>query len=131
MKTPAKSSNAKPTPKAKPPAAASPAAPWAWELRLYVAGPTPKSTAAFRNIEQICEDHLAGRYHIEVVDLMKHPHLAQSDQILAVPTLVRKRPTPTRKIIGTLSNTERVLAGLDLRHGDEIPFAVRKGEKHA
>jgi circadian clock protein KaiB len=87
---------------------------WAWELRLYVAGPTPKSVTAFRNIEQLCEEHLAGQYQIEVIDLMKHPQRAQSDQILAVPTLVRKRPAPVRKIIGTLSNTERVLAGLDL-----------------
>jgi circadian clock protein KaiB len=103
---------------------------WAWELRLYVAGSTPKSVAAFRNIEQLCEEHLAGKYCIEVIDLMKDPHLAQSDQILAVPTLVRKQPTPVRKIIGTLSNTERVLAGLDLRPLDADPFAVRKGEKH-
>ena len=127
MKTSAKSTKSKPSPKPKLTAAAS----WAWELRLYVAGPTPKSTAAFRNIEQICKDHLAGLFHIEVIDLMKHPHLAQSDQILAVPTLVRKRPSPTRKIIGTLSNTERVLAGLDLLPGDETSFADRNGEKHA
>jgi circadian clock protein KaiB len=101
-----------------------------WELRLYVAGPTPKSLAAFRNIEQLCEEHLAGRYHIEVIDLMKDPQLAQTDQILAVPTLVRKRPSPVRKIIGTLANTERVLAGLELRPHDADPFAGRKGDKH-
>jgi circadian clock protein KaiB len=112
--------------KVKPVAASS----WAWELRLYVAGQTPKSAAAFHNIEQLCEEHLAGRYHIEVIDLMKHPQLAQSDQILAVPTLVRKRPGPIRKIIGTLSNTERVLAGLDLRPHEAAQFAGRKGEQH-
>jgi circadian clock protein KaiB len=106
------------------------AAPWAWELRLYVAGPTPKSVAAFRNIEQLCEEHLAGLYHIEVIDLMKNPQLAQTDQIVAVPTLVRNRPAPTRKIIGTLSNTERVLGALDIRPHDADPFAARKGEKH-
>jgi circadian clock protein KaiB len=104
--------------------------PWAWELRLYVAGPTPKSVAAFRNIEQLCKEHLAGLYHIEVIDLTKNPQLAQTDQIVAVPTLVRNRPAPTRKIIGTLSNTERVLGALDIRsHGAE-PFAARNGEKH-
>ena len=112
--------------KAKPAAAAS----WDWELRLYVAGPTPKSLAAFRNIEHLCEEHLAGRYHIEVIDLMKNPQLAQTDQILAVPTLVRKRPWPVRKIIGTLANTERVLAGLDLRSDGGDPFAARKGDTH-
>ena len=126
MKTSAKSTNSKPSPKPKLTAAAS----WAWELRLYVAGPTPKSTAAFRNIEQICKDHLAGLFHIEVIDLMKHPHLAQSDQILAVPTLVRKQPTPIRKIIGTLTDTDRVLAALDLRSHDADAFASRRGEKH-
>ena len=69
-------------------------APWTWELRLYVAGATPKSVTAFRNLERICEEHLAGRYHIEVIDLLKNPQLAQGDQILAVPTLVRKLPVP-------------------------------------
>jgi circadian clock protein KaiB len=88
--------------------------PWAWELRLYIAGRTPKSVAAFRNIEQLCEEHLAGHYHIEVIDLMKNPQLAQTDQIVAVPTLVRNRPSPTRKIIGTLSNSERVLGALEI-----------------
>jgi circadian clock protein KaiB len=88
--------------------------PWAWQLRLYVAGRTPKSVAAFRNIEQLCEEHLAGLYHIEVIDLMKNPQLAQTDQIVAVPTLVRNRPSPTRKIIGTLSNSERVLGALEI-----------------
>jgi circadian clock protein KaiB len=86
-----------------------------WELRLYVAGQTPKSLAAFANLQRICEEHLAGRYEIEVIDLMKNPQLARGDQILALPTLVRKLPEPVRKIIGDLSNTERVLVGLDLR----------------
>jgi circadian clock protein KaiB len=104
--------------------------PWSWELRLYVAGPTPKSVAAFRNIEQLCEEHLAGLYRIEVIDLMKNPQLAQGDQIVAVPTLVRKRPAPVRKLIGTLSNKERVLAGLDLGPHDANPFVTRNGEKH-
>ena len=87
----------------------------AWELRLYVAGQTPRAVAAFANLKKICEEHLAGKYHIEVIDLLKNPQLAQGDQILAVPTLVRKLPEPVRKIIGDLSNTERVLVGLDLR----------------
>jgi len=86
-----------------------------WDLRLYVAGQTPKSLKAFANLKRICEEHLAGQYQIEVVDLMKNPQLAKGDQILALPTLVRKLPEPVRKIIGDLSNTERVLVGLDLR----------------
>ncbi len=102
-----------------------------WDLRLYVAGPTPKSVAAFRNLERLCEEHLAGRYRIEVIDLMKCPQLARGDQILAVPTLVRKLPAPIRKIIGNLSDTERVLVGLDLRPRDADPFAPRKGKKDA
>lgn len=93
----------------------SPAAKKKYELRLYVAGQTPRSIAAFANLKKICEEHLAGEYHIEVIDLMKHPQLASGDQILAIPTLVRKLPEPVRKIIGDLSNTERVLVGLDLR----------------
>lgn len=83
-------------------------------LRLYVAGQTPKSMTAFANLKKICEEHLAGRYKIEVVDLLLNPQLARGDQILALPTLVRKLPEPVRKIIGDLSNTERVLIGLDL-----------------
>lgn len=83
-------------------------------LRLYVAGQTPKSMTAFANLKQICEEHLAGQYKIEVVDLLENPKLARGDQILAIPTLVRKLPEPVRKIIGDLSNTERVLIGLDL-----------------
>lgn len=86
-----------------------------WELRLYVAGQTPKSLAAFANLKKICEEHLAGEYHIEIIDLLKQPQLASGDQILAIPTLVRKLPAPIRKIIGDLSNTERVLVGLDIR----------------
>jgi len=86
-----------------------------WKLRLYVAGQTAKSLAAFANLKQLCEEHLKGRYHIEVVDLMENPQLAAGDQILALPTLVRRLPPPIRKIIGDLSNTERVLVGLDLR----------------
>ena len=86
-----------------------------WELRLYVAGQTPKSLAAFANLKKICEDHLEGEYHIEVIDLLKNPQLASGDQILAIPTLVRKLPEPIRKIIGDLSNTDRVLVGLDIR----------------
>lgn len=86
-----------------------------YELRLYVAGKTPKSLTAFANLKQICEEHLAGRYRIEVVDLMENPRLAAGDQILAIPTLVRKLPEPVKKIIGDLSNTERTLVGLDLR----------------
>ena len=88
-----------------------------WMLRLYVAGQTPKSLAAFANLTKICEEHLAGRYRIEVVDLIEHPQLAKGDQILAVPTLVRQLPPPLRKIIGDLSNTERVLVGLDIKAG--------------
>src|SRR5687767_11175792 len=86
-----------------------------WQLRLYVAGQTPKSLTAFENLKQICENHLKDRYRIEVIDLMEQPHLSKGDQILAIPTLVRKLPPPVRKIIGDLSDTERVLVGLDLR----------------
>jgi len=86
-----------------------------WELRLYVAGQTPKSIAALANLKKFCEEHLAGQYTIEVVDLVKSPQLARGDQILAIPTLVRKLPSPMKKIIGDLSNTERVLVGMDLR----------------
>ena len=88
-----------------------------WELRLYVAGPTPKSITAFDNLKKLCEEHLKGKYHIEVIDLLKNPQLARGDQIVAVPTLVRKLPPPLKKIIGDLSNEVRVLVGLDLRPG--------------
>jgi len=86
-----------------------------WELRLYVAGQTPNSLKAFANLKKICEEHLKGKYTIEVIDLLKNPQLAAGDQILAIPTLVRKLPEPLKKIIGDLSNTERVLVGLDIR----------------
>ena len=86
-----------------------------WELRLYVAGNTPNSITAFSNLQQICEEHMGGRYRIEIIDLFENPQLAQGDQIIAVPTLVRRLPTPIKKIIGDLSNTERVLVGLDLK----------------
>jgi circadian clock protein KaiB len=86
-----------------------------WELRLYVAGMTPTSIRAFENLKKLCEEHLHGAYRIQVVDLLDRPKLASGDQIIAVPTLVRRLPTPVKKIIGDLSNTERVLVGLDLR----------------
>ena len=88
-----------------------------WNMRLYVAGQTPKSLRALVNLKQICEEHLAGKYHIEIIDLLENPQLASADQILAIPTLIRKLPEPVRKIIGDLSNVERVLVGLDLRPG--------------
>lgn len=87
----------------------------AWQLRLYVAGQTSRSLAAFANLKRICEEHLEGKYKIEVIDLLVNPQLAKGDQILALPTLVRKLPTPMKKIIGDLSNTERVLVGLDIK----------------
>ena len=89
-----------------------------WDLRLYVAGQTRKSLAAFDNLKKICEEHLEGKYRIEVIDLLKNPTLARGDQILALPTLVRKLPQPIKKIIGDLSNAEKVLVGLDIRPVD-------------
>ncbi len=86
-----------------------------WELRLYVAGQTPKSIEAFSNLKKICETHLEGKYRIEIIDLLENPELAKGDQILAIPTLVRKLPEPVKKIIGTLANEEKVLVGLDIR----------------
>jgi circadian clock protein KaiB len=86
-----------------------------WELRLYTAGQTPKSLAAIKNLRKVCEEHLAGRYEIEIVDLLKNPRLAKDHQIVAIPTLVRKLPVPIRKIIGDLSDTERALVGLQLK----------------
>lgn len=86
-----------------------------WQLRLYVAGQTANCLKAFANLKRICEENLAGRYQIEVVDLLENPRLAAGDEIVAIPTLVRKLPTPVRKIIGVLSDTERVLVGLQLR----------------
>jgi circadian clock protein KaiB len=86
-----------------------------WDLRLYVAGQTPRSVAALTNLKRICDEHLAGKHRMEVIDLMAHPELARHDQILAIPTLVRELPSPMRKIIGDLSQTERVLMGLEIR----------------
>jgi len=100
-----------------------------YDLRLYVAGTTPKSIVAFQNLQQLCQDNLAGRYRIKVIDLMKNPSLAKSDDILAVPTLVRRTPAPIRKVIGTLSNAAHVLAGLELRPLSANPF-LRKTARH-
>lgn len=86
-----------------------------WQLKLYVAGQTPKSVTALNNIKKYCEEHLDGQYKIEIIDLLKEPQLAEGDQILAIPTLVRKVPVPIRKIIGDLSNEEKVLVGLDIK----------------
>ena len=85
-----------------------------WDLRLYVAGQTPKSITALANLKKICEEHLENRYNIEIIDLVRNPHRARKDQILAIPTLVRNLPTPIKKIIGDLSNTEKVLIGLEV-----------------
>ena len=95
-----------------------PQKPAAWQLRLYVAGQTPKSIRAFANLKALCEEHLEGRYQIEVIDLRKNPQLARGDQIVAIPTLVRRLPLPVRTIIGDLSNSVRLLVGLDLRKVD-------------
>ncbi len=95
--------------------AGTPGDPERWDLRLYVAGQTPKSLLALANLKKYCEENLAGRYHIEVIDLLENPQLAEGDQIVAVPTLVRKLPPPMKRIIGDLSNKERVLVGLDLK----------------
>jgi len=88
-----------------------------WQLRLYVAGTSPKSVTAFSNLKKLCETHLHGRYTIEVIDLLEHPQLAAGDQIVAIPTLIRKLPEPLRKIVGDLSNTDRTLVGLQIRSG--------------
>jgi circadian clock protein KaiB len=92
-----------------------------YRLRLYVAGQTAKSILAVNNLRRVCETHLAGRYEIEVIDLIEHPKLAAGDQILAIPTLVRRLPAPLKRIIGDLSNTEKVLVGLDIRRRDSRP----------
>jgi circadian clock protein KaiB len=92
-----------------------------WELRLYVTGRSPKSVRAIENLQLVCEQHLPGQYHIEIVDLLENPRLAADDQILAVPTLVRKLPPPIRKIVGDLSDTDRVLVGLQLRPRNGAP----------
>ena len=91
-----------------------------WKLRLYVAGQTPKSLTAFANLRRICEEHLAGRYQIEVIDLLKQPELAQMDQIVALPTLVRRLPEPIKRVVGDLSNSERVIVGMNL---EKLPGA--------
>ena len=109
MKSPRKTRKAKKKP--APPAAA----PAAWDLRLYVAGQTPKSVTALGNLTRLCEDHLKGKYHIEVIDVLEHPQLAKDDQILAIPTLVRKLPESMKQIIGDLSNTEQVLLWAGMR----------------
>src|SRR5512144_1387796 len=101
--------------RAQPHPSRAPARSVKWDLRLYVAGRTARSAMALSNLERICETHLKGEYRIEVIDVLKNPQLARGDQILALPTLVRKLPEPVRKIIGDLSNTEKVLVGLDLR----------------
>ncbi len=103
------------TKKKKPPAAAPREPAKLWQLRLYVMDQTPKSQAALSNLRKICETHLKGRYRITVIDLLKRPQLAKGDQILAIPTVVRRLPNPVRTIIGSLSDTARVLVGLDLR----------------
>ncbi len=95
-----------------------------WRLRLYVAGTTPKSMTAFANLKEICERHLGGQYSIEIIDLLQSPQLARGDQIIAVPTLVRKFPHPVKKIIGDLSNTERVLVGLELKPATRKAYAA-------
>ena len=96
----------------------TPEAPEQWQLRLYVAGQTSRSLAAMRNLRKLCEEHLPGRYQIEVIDLIANPRLAKDHQIIAIPTLVRELPDPVRKIIGDLSDTERTLVGLDVRRVD-------------
>jgi circadian clock protein KaiB len=111
------------TDSAAPSPGSEPTEPDVWTLRLYVAGQTAKSMTAFANLQTICKEHLAGHYRIEVIDLLEQPQLAQGDQILAIPTLVRRLPEPMRKLIGDLSNTERVLIGLDLLPREQRPMA--------
>jgi circadian clock protein KaiB len=106
--------------KARPNAVAR-AARDAWDLRLYVAGQTPRSLAAIANLQQICEEHLGGKYRIQIVDLLVNPQLSRDDQIIAIPTLVRRLPMPIRKIIGDLSDTARTLVGLQLREAAHPP----------
>jgi circadian clock protein KaiB len=96
-----------------------------WNLRLYVAGTTPRAVTALENLKKLCEEHLGQKYSIEVIDLLKSPHLAKADQIVALPTLVRKLPEPVRKIIGDLSNREKVLIGLDLQPSGEGGTSTR------
>jgi circadian clock protein KaiB len=103
-----------PKPKPKVKSKSAPVEPEQWNLRLYVAGQSSKCVLAVRNLNLFCEQHLAGRFRIEVIDLLQQPRLARDDQIVAIPTLVRKLPEPLRRIVGDLSNTERMLVGLDL-----------------
>ncbi len=119
MTTPGRRSSSRPTRRASARRPSGRQASSSWQLRLYIAGETPKAVAAFVNLQRICEQHLRGKYRIEVIDLMKNPTLARGDQILAIPTLVRKLPTPVKKIIGDLANEQRVLVGLDLRRALE------------
>ena len=114
MKRAAKKASAAKKARPEPPTGANGEAE-VWELRLYIAGQTPRSVAAFANLKKLCEEHLPGRYKIEVIDLMQHPQLAAGDQIVAIPTLVRRLPEPLRRIVGDLSNAERALVGLQLR----------------
>jgi circadian clock protein KaiB len=100
--------------KTRPGVSTSPEPPARWELRLYVAGQTPRSLVALANLKRICEDHLRGKYRIEVIDLLVNPQLARADQIVAVPTLIRKLPPPVKRIIGDLSNSQRTLVGMEL-----------------
>ena len=105
----------------------APKKPEIYVLRLYIAGQTPKSVAALANLKIICAEHLAGRYQLQVIDLLEHPQLARDDQILAIPTLVKRMPEPMRRVIGDLSNTERVLVGLDLLPRAQVePISTRK-----
>ena len=97
------------------PRTSTPRKPALWKLRLFVAGQSPKSIRAFANLKVLCEEHLKGRYQIEVIDLLEHPHMARGDQIVAIPTLVIKLPPPVRKIVGDLSHTDRVLVGMALQ----------------
>lgn len=108
-------SKRKPAKSARSTKANKSSAPDCWNLRLYVAGQTPRSVTAFANLKRLCEERLAGRYLIEVIDLVKHPHLAQGDQIVAIPTLVRKLPEPVKRVVGDLSNVDRVIIGMELQ----------------
>jgi circadian clock protein KaiB len=106
-------------------AAAGPVVP-SYVLRLYVTGATPRSTRAITNIRKICEEHLEGRYELEIVDIAQHPTLAEGEQIIAAPTLIKKLPLPLRRFIGDMSQTERILLGLDLREAAEKASSTRK-----
>ena len=123
------STTRKPARAATPPkTSADDPAPETWELRLYVAGKSPKSVAAFANLKRLCDEHLAGRYRIEVVDLLQYPQLAAGDQIVAIPTLIRKLPEPLRRIVGDLSDAERTLVGLQLRPAPPASQASPRSE---